>query len=320
MFVIFKTNYKLDFEVQMINGISIVVPTKNRTTFLSRAIKSIKDQEYPKYEIVVVDDDPLMSGEQICEVAIQKGLPLKYVSNFRTAGSSGARNSGILTAKHNLIAFLDDDDYWLKGKLNSQLEIIENLDHKNGIVHSNFLTLNRNKKLVKSYSQKTYSSKFDAFSKKNGRLPKLSTVLLSRRVLEDCGLFDENLRAREDFDLYMRLIEVYPFYLDTKFLTISDKSHQKRSSNNNKFLIDDTLRISEKYLFLTFNDEKKLSIYLDTNLKTLLSMNQWSHSRQILRSYATTSFAKRELKLIRNFINAKYNKLNKKLNKLIVNS
>jgi len=303
----------------MSTGISIIIPTKNRSDFLARAINSVKIQGYPKYEVVVVDDDPLKTGEQVCEAELTNGVPLNYISNFKAPGASGARNSGILTAKYDLIAFLDDDDYWLEGKLQSQFKIIENLVHNKFVVHSNFLTLNTNSRLVKNFSQDHYTSKFDAFIKKNGRLPKLSTVLVNKILLEDCGLFDERLRARDDFDIYLKLIERCPLHLDPNFLTISDKSHKKRSSNNYKFLVDDTLILIEKYFFLTFNDDKKLSSYLDNNLGTLLSMNQWSHARQVLKSYIKISFLKRELRLIKIFLNAKYNKLNKKINKFLVN-
>lgn len=297
-------------------GISVIIPTKNRINFLTRAIESVKKQDCPKYEIVVIDDDPSKSSKQTCLREAQKGTPLNYISNFRAPGASGARNSGILTAKYDLIAFLDDDDYWLEGKLESQLKIIKNLGRSNFVVHSNFLSLNTNNKLVKNFSQDHYFSKFEASIKKNGRLPKLSTVIISKSLLINRGLFDENLRAREDFDIYLRLIEVCPFFLDISFLTISDKSHKKRSSNNYKFLINDTLRIINKYFFLTVGDNEKINIYLDTHLKTLLAMNQWTHSRQVLSSHITLWCLKRELRLIKIFLLAKYNKLNKSINKL----
>lgn len=303
----------------MDTGLSIVIPTKNRINFLARAIESVKKQNHPKYEILVIDDDPSKSSKRTCETEAQKDTPISYICNFRAPGASGARNSGILNAKYDLIAFLDDDDYWLEGKLESQFKIIKNLTANNFVIHSNFLSLNTNNTLVKNFSQDYYTSKFNAFVKKNGRLPKLSTVLINKILLEDCGLFDEKLRAREDFDIYLRLIEGYPFYLDTNFLTISDKSHKERTSNNYKSLIDATLILTEKYFFLTFNDNKKLSTYIDSNLKTLLSMNQWSHSRQVLKSHIRISILKRELRLIKIFLTAKYNKLYKQISKFLVN-
>lgn len=102
-------------------GVTVVVATRDRPEPLARALRSILDQDYPgQIECLVVNDqsDPPPLPEER-----RANRSLRSLPNNRTPGLPGSRNSGILVATGELIAFCDDDDEWLPGKLRRQVEL-----------------------------------------------------------------------------------------------------------------------------------------------------------------------------------------------------
>ena len=95
-------------------SVTAVVPTHDRPEMMRRAVQSILDQEYGgDIEVIVVFDacEPVLPM-----VVLGAGRTLHGVVNERSRGLAGARNTGILAARHQLVAFLDDDDAWLPGQ------------------------------------------------------------------------------------------------------------------------------------------------------------------------------------------------------------
>jgi glycosyltransferase involved in cell wall biosynthesis len=90
---------------------SIVVPTRDRPDLLAEALRSVLGQTLPDFECIVVDD----GGTGTMEVP---GDPrIRVVRRHATGGPAAARNTGVEAAKGRFIAFLDDDDLYLPGRL-----------------------------------------------------------------------------------------------------------------------------------------------------------------------------------------------------------
>jgi glycosyltransferase involved in cell wall biosynthesis len=99
--------------------VSVVVPTRDRPELLRRAVAAILGQTYkgPIECLVVFDQsDPDLDWPEL-----PPGRTLIACRNDRTPGLAGARNSGILAATGELVAFCDDDDEWLPEKLARQV-------------------------------------------------------------------------------------------------------------------------------------------------------------------------------------------------------
>ncbi len=99
-------------------SIGVVLPTRNRPTLLRRALAGIDAQDYPgPLRTIVVYDGTAP------EWLLARGgdRPVMVLSNWRTPGLAGARNTGILGLRSDLVAFCDDDDEWLPGKLTAQV-------------------------------------------------------------------------------------------------------------------------------------------------------------------------------------------------------
>ncbi|MGV9212664.1 glycosyltransferase family 2 protein [Micromonospora sp. RB23] len=104
-------------------SVSVVVPTRDRPELLRAALAAILAQEYPgTIEAVVVFDQSTPDGSLTALGGPDRTV--RVIANGRAPGLAGARNSGTLAAEGDLIAFCDDDDEWLPGKLAAQVEAL----------------------------------------------------------------------------------------------------------------------------------------------------------------------------------------------------
>ncbi|MFC0005284.1 glycosyltransferase family 2 protein [Micromonospora siamensis] len=101
-------------------SVSVVVPTRDRPELLRAAVAAILAQEHPGEVEVVVVYDQSEPDRSLTELS-RPGRTVQVITNGRTAGLAGARNSGVLAATGELVAFCDDDDEWLPGKLAAQV-------------------------------------------------------------------------------------------------------------------------------------------------------------------------------------------------------
>ncbi|WP_262285119.1 glycosyltransferase family A protein [Micromonospora sp. MA102] len=96
--------------------VTAVVPTRDRPVLLRAALDAILGQDYPGgIDVVVVYD------QSEPDLTLADDPRIRVVTNSRTPGLAGARNTGILAATGELVAFCDDDDEWLPGKLAAQV-------------------------------------------------------------------------------------------------------------------------------------------------------------------------------------------------------
>jgi glycosyltransferase involved in cell wall biosynthesis len=90
--------------------ISVITNTYNRSEFLKEAIKSVLNQTHRDFEYIIVDNG---STDDTCNVIENvKDCRLKYANLSVNCHLSKARNRGLDEAKGNIVAFLDDDDFW----------------------------------------------------------------------------------------------------------------------------------------------------------------------------------------------------------------
>ena len=99
--------------------VSVVIATRERPVLLRRAVQRVMEQTYAgPIELVIVFDQ---SEPQPIDVEIPDGRELRVITNHRSPGLAGARNSGVLATTGELVAFCDDDDEWLPEKLTRQV-------------------------------------------------------------------------------------------------------------------------------------------------------------------------------------------------------
>jgi glycosyltransferase involved in cell wall biosynthesis len=104
-------------------SLSVVVATRDRPQLLRRAVASILAQRYDgPIEVIAVFDQ---SEPDLDLVQAGTERSVRVIRNTRTPGLPGGRNSGIAESDRDLIAFCDDDDLWLPGKVAAQVDMLE---------------------------------------------------------------------------------------------------------------------------------------------------------------------------------------------------
>jgi glycosyltransferase involved in cell wall biosynthesis len=189
-------------------SVSVVVPTRDRPELLRRAVGAILGQAYPgpvRCLVVFDQSDPdLPWGDP------GRGRRLELLRNRRAAGLAGARNSGVLHADGELLAFCDDDDEWLPDKLARQVERLQ-ASPDAGVVTSGVLVRYRGRTIARTSPTPVISHRQLLRSRMFELHP--STVLVRRSLLLDhIGLVDEDIPGSygEDYDWLLRAAKVAP--------------------------------------------------------------------------------------------------------------
>lgn len=105
--------------------VSIITPIYNCEQFLQETIKSVLEQTYTKWELILIDDCSTDNSLSIAEEAAKKDNRIRVIRLDQNSGPAIARNTGIEKAKSKYIAFLDSDDMWLPNKLEKQISFME---------------------------------------------------------------------------------------------------------------------------------------------------------------------------------------------------
>jgi glycosyltransferase involved in cell wall biosynthesis len=191
--------------------VSVVVATCNRAHLLRHAIDSILTQDYPNLEVIIVDD---CSTDQTPELIAELEAADKRVRGVRlphNRGASAARNAGIEAAQGALIAFLDDDDVWLPGKLTAQVNALE-AHPESALCYAQALSgTPEGVATTRPYIGTDRGRSGDNFENQlRYHAIKTPTVLVRAEVLKEVGLFDDKLPTAEDTDLFLRITIRYP--------------------------------------------------------------------------------------------------------------
>ena len=184
--------------------VSVIITTHNRCNLLERAIQSVLNQIYKDFELIVVADG-CTDGTDSLMKKYESEKRIQYIHYSPAKGGNYARNKGVQNSRGEFIAFLDDDDEWLPEKLELQVAKIRE-DPECVLVYTGIRVVYVNECI-----------EYSSIPKANGDLSKVllfnniigstSTPLITKSVLDNSGLFDEQLGALQDYDLWLRISE-----------------------------------------------------------------------------------------------------------------
>jgi len=205
--------------------VSVIIPTYNREHCLKKAVDSVLLQSYPHFELIVVDDG---SEDNTAGLINNYNKPIVYFRQEKR-GAAAARNSGVRAASHNILAFLDSDDWFAENKLEKQIKIMrENpsymISHTQEVWYRNGRILNQKTKHKKNSGN---------IFKQSLRLcaVSMSTVMMDRQIFESYGLFDEEYPCCEDYEFWLRVSAKQKFLLVDEPLTLKDGGRDDQVSS-----------------------------------------------------------------------------------------
>jgi glycosyltransferase involved in cell wall biosynthesis len=186
--------------------VSIIIPTRNRPHLLRDAIESARAAGLD-VEIVVVDDASVDATAEVC----RELEDITYVRLERRQGVAGARNVGILASTAEYVSFLDDDDLRLPGSLDYQVARLES-EPRAGFVCGPVLMLDEIGRVTGEIEDRPTLRDGDAFWELLAfNFPALPiSVVVRRECFFRVGLFNPQLKGIDDWDLWVRIAELYP--------------------------------------------------------------------------------------------------------------
>lgn len=270
------------------NLVSIVIPTYKRSDTLPRAIRSVLNQSYQSFEILVVDDNG-KGSEYSEEVQTIVGCfgdsRVKYISQEKHINGAEARNEGIRRSKGQYIAFLDDDDEWLPNKIEKQVEILNLHDEYGGV--SCLYDEYNNGQVFHScppytgddLHRKIFQRSVAVFT---------STVMLRKDALIDAGIFNNTLHRHQDLQLLLDFTSKYKIYVLNEYLVKlhSDSIINRPSYVKLKEIKEDFFCAVQNHLSLYSNHDQKLIIsahIFELAFSAIKEGKYWCAIKEIIR-------------------------------------
>lgn len=208
--------------------ISIIIPTYNRASSISKSVRSVLAQTYKNIEVIVVDDGSTDNTKQLIENICD--YRLKYINLDTNAGACNARNKGIEMAKGDYIAFQDSDDVWKIDKLEKQIYALKknNVD----LVFCAYEKINEKKQIILPQLKEGYVSRKELLRQS---IVSTQTLLGKKKCFEKVK-FDESMPRLQDYDITIRLSKEFKFYFVQEALVEMNVGNDSISNNPKKLL------------------------------------------------------------------------------------
>lgn len=204
--------------------VSVIIPTYNRAASLERAIKSVLEQSYRNFELIIIDDGSTDNTQQIIHRYRHK---MRFYSQLHR-GVSAARNLGLEKAEGTWVAFLDSDDYWLPTKLQRQMAFLRQNPHLM-VAQTDEQWIRKGVPVNPMRKHQKYSGWI--FER---CLPLCiispSAVIVHQKVFNTIGVFDESFPVCEDYDLWLRVTLKYEVGLLPEKLIVKTGGHSDQLS------------------------------------------------------------------------------------------
>ena len=252
--------------------IDVIIPAYNAGEFISQTLQSVLLQDAPIHSVIVVNDGS-SDDTQAKVLSFQQQNPdLNLVLiNQTNSGLSAARNTGIRHSRASHIALLDADDLWNSTKISSQIALFQNSKNPQlGLVYCAYRLIDHAGLPLPESAQALIAPSlrgqvYKPLLRGNFVSGSGSSVLIARTVFDQVGLFDEQLRACEDWDMWLRIAQHYSFdYVDQTLVSI--RVHPNNMQKDLSRMVSAELMVLNK-----FYERGQSNPFLLWKLRTYLS-------------------------------------------------
>jgi glycosyltransferase involved in cell wall biosynthesis len=228
--------------------VSVVIPVYNGAKFLGAAIESVLAQTYQPIELIIVDDGSTDDSPELIDSYGSRVVAVRQ----KNGGVGRARNAGILSARGDFVAFLDQDDWWMSDKVEKQVRVFLTNDRvglvHTGVDHYDELTAAFVKPLdPSSRPEELVGNCYDRLLLGNHIYN--SSVMVRKSTLDAVGGLDVEICGNtvQDYDLWLRFAQQTAFaYLPDKLLVI--RLHREQGRWNRRQMLTQELRLLERLM------------------------------------------------------------------------
>jgi len=188
---------------------TIILPFYNGRTFVREAIDSVVNQDYPDWELLVIDDGSDEENRSYISNLV-KSYKCDNITLYRKDNEDVAiaRNYGIERSKGEYICLLDQDDYFCTSRLRVVSDLL--ISNQYDLIFNDRIKLSKN--VAKLNKKSARSKKMLSLSKDPLSVILLENpfapvdVIFSRKIFNDAGPFNPEYRVTNDWDMWIRMI------------------------------------------------------------------------------------------------------------------
>lgn len=228
--------------------VSVLIPTKNRSSLVSRAIDSILTQSFEDFELIIMDVSDNDLTREVIDGYKDSRIVYRRISNEVSAAISV--NSTLQKSRGKYLAFCDDDDEWSsREKLAKQVNLLDALGEDYGFVSCGWEIWNDRTNQHDSFDLP--KAKGDVFSLMLIQNVVLGTptLLIRKEAYFAVGGFEEEIRYSADYLLLTKLSKYYKFDYIAEIMVLGHQYHEFGSSQH---LRKRTLNYSDKLAYFLF--------------------------------------------------------------------
>ncbi|WBL24867.1 glycosyltransferase family 2 protein [Zunongwangia sp. HGR-M22] len=275
--------------------VSIIIPTYNRAHFIGETLESVIAQTYQNWECIVIDDGSTDYTEELMEFYSQVDARIQYHHRpaHRPKGANACRNYGFELSTGEYINWFDSDDLMHHNKIN--IQVSELLKNKYSVSLCQNLIFDENPFNILGHRSKEFQSctPFEDYLKTNIVWLTPSFLILKEKLFELDYLFDEELKAAQEWEFFSRFLFLKPKIVFTNVSLDFIRKHKEsisydennfRIKNLNYFLARFKIYQNE-YLFLNSDCKMYLKDFLLNYFKFFLKRKFFKESWLIFRVF-----------------------------------
>ncbi|MBD1826617.1 glycosyltransferase [Microcoleus vaginatus GB1-A2] len=215
--------------------VSVIIPAYNAEPFIEETLTSVLAQTYPAIEVLVVDDGSQDRTSEIVKKIGKKDSRVQLLKQ-QNSGVAAARNLGIEKSRGEYIAPIDADDIWYPENIEKQVQSMLEGGEEVGVVYS--WTVDLDEKGLLTGGFRSFRIEGDVYATLicHNFIGNASASMIRRSCLEKVGVYDKTLKERnaqgcEDWDLYLRIAELYQFRAVPEFSIGYRRMYNTMSTN-----------------------------------------------------------------------------------------
>ena len=180
--------------------VSIVIPYYKKELFIKDTIKSILNQSYSKFEIIIINDEISKKSKKLLSKICKLDKRIFVLNNNKNLGAGFSRNKGIINSRGKYIAFCDSDDLWHRNKLKFQISTMKKSNLQ--ITSTNYKIIDEKNNILGFRKTGKY---LDYKRLLNSCDIGLSTVVIKKTLFKNKFYKFAKLKTKEDYVLWLKI-------------------------------------------------------------------------------------------------------------------
>lgn len=225
--------------------VSVIIPAYNAEAFIEKTLHSVLSQTYQNLEVLVVDDGSQDRTPEIIKSIAQQDKRVVLLQQ-KNAGVAAARNLGIEKSQGEFIAPIDADDIWYPENLERQVQCFLSSDPSVGLVYSWSVDIDQDDVPTGIFRAAKIEGEVYITLVGHNFIGNASSSMIRRNCFDqiggyNCQFKEQAAQGCEDWDLYLRIADVYQFRVVPEFLVGYRKMTNSMSRDYTKMAKSHTL-------------------------------------------------------------------------------